>query len=383
MAENKIKYRFLDLKAANERYMENLRSAAVGVIDSGRYIGGAEVDALNTQMAQLCQAPHAIGVSNGLDALRLIFEAYKVLGRLKDGDEIILPTNTFIATALAITHSGLKPVFVDPDETTMNLSAEGISKALSSRVKAVVLVDLFGRVCWDEKIAHIIRDNNLIAIEDAAQSIGARANVDGLFGSRQAGALCHAGAFSFYPTKNIGALGDAGAVVTHDDQLAAAVTALANYGSDRRYHNLYAGFNCRLDPIQAAMLRVKIADTDNANARRYARAVAYERHINNSHIIKPLMPYQPTQCVWHQYVIRIAADKREAFREYLLENGVETDIHYPTPCHMQPCYADMPHGPLPVSEKLALESVSLPIGDSISETESREIAEIINNFKHI
>ena len=381
MSEHNKKYPFLDLKTANQQYMAALRCAARGVIDSGRYIGGVEVEMLNIQMAELCQAPHAIGVSNGLDALRLIFEAYKVMGCLKEGDEVIVPTNTFIATVLALTHAGLKPVLVDPDEATMNLSAEGIATAMTENVKAVVLVHLFGRVCWDDDIAQIIRKNNLIAIEDAAQAIGARSAVDGLFGSRQAGALCHAGAFSFYPTKNIGALGDAGAVITHDSELAATVSALANYGSDRRYHNIYAGFNCRLDPIQAAMLRVKIADTDNANARRFARAVAYNRHIQHPEIILPKLPALPMECVWHQYVIRIAADRRYAFREFLLENGVETDVHYPVPVHLQPCYASLPHGALPISEKLALESVSLPIGDHISEMDAREIAEIINKFK--
>lgn len=378
--ELKIKYPFLDLKAANERYMSDLCVAATGVINSGRYIGGPEVDELNCQLAAMCQAPHAIGVSNGLDALRLIFEAYKVLGRISEGDEVIVPANTFIATVLSLTHTGLKPVLVDPDEMTMNLSAESIAKAISPRVKAIVLVHLFGRVCWDEKIARIIRDNDLIAVEDAAQAIGARSITDGLYSSRQAGAICHAGAFSFYPTKNIGALGDAGAVVTHDSELAAAVSALANYGGDRRYHNLYVGFNCRLDPIQAAMLRVKLRDTDEANARRFARAVAYNRHILHPAIIKPLIPSSPTQCVWHQYVVRIKAELRDDFREYMFANGVETDIHYPTPPHQQPCYEHLPHGPLPISEQLASESVSLPIGDPISEIDAREIAEIINKF---
>ena len=380
MSEHKIKYPFLDLRAANERYLSDLRQAAIDVINSGRYIGGTEVEMLNKQLALQCQAPYAIGVSNGFDALRLVFEAYKVLGYLKYGDEVIVPTNTFIATVLALTHSGLKPVLVDPDELTMNLSAEGILKALTPNVKAVVLVHLFGRVCWDESIAQVIKDNNLIAVEDAAQAIGARANIDGLYGSRQAGAICHAGIFSFYPTKNIGALGDAGAVITHDSKLAETVATLANYGSDRRYHNIHVGFNCRLDPIQAAMLRVKIADTDGANARRFARAVAYDRHIQHPDVVKPIIPTSPTQCVWHQYVIRIRADKRDAFREYMHENGVETDIHYPTPVHLQPCYANLTHEPLPVSELLASESVSIPIGDPISELEAREIAEIINKF---
>lgn len=384
MSGQPIKYPFLDLGTANESYMAAMREAAMRVINSGRYIGGEEVEAFNREMAAMCDAPHAIGVSNGLDALRLIFEGYKVLGKLSVGDEIIVPANTYIATILAISHAGLTPVLVDPDQRTMNLSVEGIQRGLSQRTRGIVAVHLFGRVCWDNDIARICRANDLLVIEDAAQAIGARAATEGLFRSRAAGAIGHAGAFSFYPTKNVGALGDAGAVVTHDEALADAVKALANYGSDRRYHNIYAGFNCRLDPIQAAMLRVKLPDTDKVNAERFARAVAYDRHISHPAVIKPLMPATPTQCVWHQYVVRISDGRRDDFREYLRKNGVETDIHYPTPPHLQPCYAaETVHAPLPLTERLAKEMVSLPIGASTSETDAREIATIINNYPNI
>lgn len=384
MSGQPIKYPFLDLGTANESYMAAMREAAMRVINSGRYIGGEEVEAFNREMAAMCDAPHAIGVSNGLDALRLIFEGYKVLGKLSVGDEIIVPANTYIATILAIGHAGLTPVLVDPDQRTMNLSVEGIQRGLSQRTRGIVAVHLFGRVCWDNDIARICRANDLLVIEDAAQAIGARAATEGLFRSRAAGAIGHAGAFSFYPTKNVGALGDAGAVVTHDEALADAVKALANYGSDRRYHNIYAGFNCRLDPIQAAMLRVKLPDTDKVNAERFARAVAYDRHISHPAVIKPLMPATPTQCVWHQYVVRISDGRRDDFREYLRKNGVETDIHYPTPPHMQPCYAaEAALSPLPLTERLAKEVVSLPIGASTSEADAREIAAIINNYPNI
>lgn len=381
MTDGQLKYPFLDLKAANANYCDGLHKAAARVIDSGRYIGGDETEAFETGLARMCQAPYAIGVSNGLDALRLIFEGYKALGQLKEGDEVIVPANTYIATLLAITHAGLKPVPVDPDPLTMNLSAAGIRTAIGSKTAAVVLVHLFGRVCWDEDIADLIRTNNLIAVEDVAQAIGVHAAADGLSGSRIAGALGNAGAFSFYPTKNIGALGDAGAVVTDDLALADAVRALANYGSDRRYHNIYAGFNCRLDPIQAAMLREKLPDIDQTNARRFARAVAYDRHINHPAVTKPLIPSNPTTCVWHQYVVRIESGYRDAFRQHMLYNGVGTDVHYPTPPHLQPCYRDLPHGQLPIAEMLAKESVSLPIGDPLSEQDIREIADIINSFK--
>lgn len=382
MSDGRLKYPFLDLKAANARYSEALHDAAARVIDSGRYVGGEEVKAFERELASMCHAPHAVGVSNGLDALRLIFEGYKILGKLKEGDEIIVPANTYIATVLSVTHAGLIPVLVDPEPETMNLSAAGIRNALTAETRAIVPVHLFGRTCWNPEIADICRKNSLLVIEDAAQSIGARATTDGLFGSRMAGAIGHAGAFSFYPTKNVGALGDAGAVVTNDAALADTVRALANYGSDRRYHNIYAGFNCRLDPIQAAMLRAKLPDTDAANARRFARAVAYDRHILNPAVKKPVIPAVPQSCVWHQYVIRISPELRESFRRYLLENGVETDIHYPVPPHLQPCYRDLFHGMLPVAERLAGESVSLPIGDHLNENDIREIAGIINRFKH-
>lgn len=379
-----IKYPFLDLGTANERYIAAMREAAMRVIESGRYIGGEEVEAFNREMAAMCEAPHAIGVSNGLDALRLIFEGYKVLGKLSVGDEIIVPANTYIATILAIGHAGLTPVLVDPDPQTLNLSAEGIQKVITQRTRGIVAVHLFGRVCWDDDIARICRANDLLVIEDAAQAIGARAATKGLFGSRAAGAIGHAGAFSFYPTKNVGALGDAGAVVTHNDALADAVKALANYGSDRRYHNIYAGFNCRLDPIQAAMLRVKLPDTDKVNADRFARAVAYNRHISHPAVNKPLMPAMPTQCVWHQYVVRITGGRRDDFREYMKKNGVETDIHYPIPPHLQPCHAtETDHAPLPLTERLAKEMVSLPIGASTSEADARDIATIINNYPNV
>lgn len=381
MSDGNIKYPFLDLKAANARYFNALSDAAVRVIESGRYIGGDEVEAFERELADLCYAPHAVGMSNGLDALRMIFEGYKLLDRLKEGDEVIVPANTYIATVLAVTHAGLTPVLADPDPGTMNLSACGIRNALTDRTRAIVAVHLFGRTCWDPEIADICRENGLLVIEDAAQSVGARAATDGLFGSRMAGAIGHAGAFSFYPTKNIGALGDAGAVVTHDAALSDAVRALANYGSDRRYHNIYAGFNCRLDPIQAAMLRTKLPDTDESNARRFARAVAYDRHILHPAVEKPAIPEVPQSCVWHQYVVRVSSEFRESFRRHMLDNGVETDIHYPVPPHLQPCYRDMLHGRLPVAGRLAEESVSLPIGDHLCENDIREIAETINRFK--
>lgn len=380
MTDDGIRYPFLDLKAADACYRDRLVDAAARVIAGGHYIGGEENEAFERDLAGLCKAPHAVGVSNGLDALRLIFIALINLGRLRKGDAVIVPANTYIASVLAVTDAGLIPVLVDPDPATMNLSAKGIEQSMTDRVRAVLSVHLYGRVCWDNMMAKVVRDNGLIVVEDAAQSIGARARCRGLFESDMAGALGHAGAFSFYPTKNIGALGDAGAVVTHDAALAAAVSALANYGSDRRYHNIYAGFNCRLDPIQAAMLRVKMTDLDDICRRRRLRADAYSRNISNPLVETPLRPECASECVWHQYVIRVRGGMRDTLRQYLLEHGVATDIHYPVPPHRQPCYANLPHGRLPITEKMASEIVSLPIGDPLDVDDIMEISGIINSF---
>ena len=382
MAE--CRYTFLDLGPVNAPYMDELADAAARVVRSGRYIGGPEVDAFEHNLCALTGARYAVGVSNGLDALRLILRAYVELGVFAPGDEVIVPANTYIASVLAISDAGLVAVLAEPDLLTSNLDTSRLAELVTPRTKAVMPVHLYGRVCWDETLRDFALGHGLKIIEDNAQAIGADAGIPGLSGGRRTGALGHAAAFSFYPTKNTGALGDAGAVTTCDERLAATVRALANYGSDRRYHNIYRGFNCRLDPIQAAMIRVKLPDTDKVNAERFARAVAYDRHISHPAVIKPLMPATPTQCVWHQYVVRISDGRRDDFREYLRKNGVETDIHYPTPPHMQPCYAaETAHAPLPLTERLAKEVVSLPIGASTSEADAREIAAIINNYPNI
>ncbi len=378
----KARYPFLDLATVNSRYLDGLHRAASRVIDSGRYVGGEECSSFERELAELCEAPCAVGVSNGLDALRLVFLAWRATGKLREGDGVIVPANTYIASVLAIVQAGLRPVLTDPDPRTFNLTAEGIEKACSegSDVKAVMPVHLYGRVAWDDDISAAVTSNGLLVVEDNAQAIGATARSKGLFGTRTAGALGHAGAFSFYPTKNIGALGDGGAVVTHSRELAEAVRALANYGSDTRYHNIYAGLNCRLDPIQAAMLREKMPDARHNAARRFERAVAYNNVITNPRVIKPLISPQVTDCVWHQYVIRVTDGRRDALKEFLAQRGVETDIHYPVPPHMQPCFAGLNHGPLPVTESLAGEILSLPISDCTPVTDAAAIGRIINEF---
>lgn len=376
-----MRYPFLDLKAVNDRYMDEMAEAVQRVIRSGRYIGGEEVEAFENRLAEMVGTKYAIGVSNGLDALRLILRAYVLTGHMKHGDEVLVPANTYIASVLAISDAGLKPVLVDIDETTMNIDTSLLEQAITERTRGIMTVHLYGRVAWDTVMAETARKHGLKVIEDCAQAIGARASTPGLNGGVHAGALGDAGAFSFYPTKNVGALGDAGAVTTDDEQIAKTVRALANYGSDRRYHNIYCGYNCRLDPIQAAMLNVKLPHTQEENADRFARALAYHRTIKHPSIVTPMMSKEVTDNVWHQYVIRVRNGGRERLRERLAEAGVGTDIHYATPPHLQPCYEDLRHMPLPVTETLAKEIVSLPIGSGTSVKDAAEIGEIINSIE--
>lgn len=375
-----IRYPFLDLAHANRPYMDEMIEAAARVIRRGRYVGGAENEAFEKYLAEMIGTRYAVGVSNGLDALRLILRAYVELGEMRLGDEVIVPANTYIASVLAISDAGLTPVLVDADISTMNIDTSLIDLAVTSRTRAIMTVHLYGRVAWDDRMAEIARKYNLKVIEDCAQAIGARATVKGLNGGLTAGSLGHAGAFSFYPTKNIGAVGDAGAVTTDDEQLAATVRALANYGSDRRYHNIYQGFNCRLDPIQAAMMMVKLPHTSDENADRFARALAYSRTIKHPHVITPLLSQAVTDNVWHQYVIRVTRGRRDEIKRCLAETGVATDIHYATPPHMQPCYESLSHDCLPVTELLASEILSLPIGPSTTVKDAAEIGEIINSI---
>lgn len=371
-------YPFLNLATINERYNVAIKEAVNRVIDSGSYIGGPEVEQFEQNLSTLCNTPYGIGVSTGLDAIRLILRGYIELGIMQPNDEIIVPADTFIASVLAITENNLKPIFVDPDILTYNINGDIIEQAITPRTRAIMLVHLYGRIAWDEKIIAIAKKHNLKIIEDNAQAIGATATTDGLYGSRTSGSLGDAAAISFYPTKNIGALGDAGAIVTHDKELAQAVTALRNYGSTRQYHNIYQGLNCRLDPIQAAILNVKLPYTNDENKYRQAIADIYDSEIKNDAIIKPLKRTD-NEVVWHQYVIRTA--NRDGFRAYMHEHGVETAIHYPIPPHLQPCYSQYNHLSLPIAKKIANEVVSLPITRCTSIQDAIEISNIINNYR--
>lgn len=380
----KKKYEFLDLATVDAPYISDIEEAVSRVIRSGRYIGGAECDALEARLASLTGSTFAIGVSNGLDALRLILHAYVRLGVMAPGDEIIVPANTYIASVLAISDAGLTPVLVNPDPLTSNLDTAAVLRAIGPRTRGVMPVHLYGRVCWDENLLAMARDMNLKIIEDNAQAIGARSPIAGIDGkSHTTGALGHAAAFSFYPTKNIGAIGDAGAVTTSDPDLAAAVRALANYGSDRRYHNIYRGFNCRLDPIQAAIIGVKLNHLEAESRRRREVADVYLSEITNPAIILP--PRGGDSCVWHQFVVH-AAD-RPRFTAHLDAHSVGWDIHYATPPHRQPCYNTASSAnlripePLTITNQLADTCVSLPVSRCTTPDDARHIADIINAFR--
>ncbi|MDE7110488.1 MAG: DegT/DnrJ/EryC1/StrS family aminotransferase [Muribaculaceae bacterium] len=361
-----MKYPFLDLRADNEPYLDALEAAAVRVVRSGRYIGGEEVSSFEAELAAYVGADHCVGVSNGLDAIRLIFRAHIELGRLREGDEVITSSNNYIAGVLAVTACGLRPVFVEPDPATFNLDPARIEAAVTERTRAIMPVDLYGRTSL---LPEEFRQR-FIVVEDVAQAIGAR-------GAGQTG---HAAAFSFYPTKNLGAIGDAGAVTTNDAEIAEAIRALRNYGSLKQYDNIYQGLNCRLDPIQAAFLRVKLPLTDAENALRRKKAAIYDREICNQRVIKPQMPAEQTEHVWHQYVLRIPEGRRDEFRAFMSANGVGTGIHYPTPVHRQPCYSEFSSIELPIADRLCDEVVSLPISRATSIEAVSEISRIINQF---
>lgn len=370
-------YPFLDLALAHAPYMDELKAVACDVIERGRYLRGEQTELLEQEIADLCQTKHCVTVSNGLDALRLILRAYKEIGLLRDGDEVIVPGNTYVASVLAVSDNGLVPVMCDAREDTLNMDSSLIESLITPRTRAIMPVHLYGTPCWDTTLMSVAHDHGLLLIEDNAQAIGARSDVAGLNGTFVTGGLGDASGISFYPTKNLGALGDGGAVVTNDDMLAATVRTLANYGSDRRYHNICLGLNCRLDEIQAAMLRVKLRHLDLENKTRALVARAYCEAISSPHVKSPVI-FEGMQQTWHQFVVRV--DHRDDFRDFMSSHGVGTDIHYATPPHRQPCYASLPHVALPVTERLADEVVSLPIAPPMTVADAREIAEIINRY---
>jgi dTDP-4-amino-4,6-dideoxygalactose transaminase len=362
---------FLDLKAINAAYRDELIEAATRVIDSGWYIQGQEVAAFEKEFAAYCGTRYCIGVGNGLDALILTLRAWKELGRLKEGDEVIVPANTYIATILAITENRLTPVLVEPDIDTYNLSPELAEKAITHRTKAILPVHLYGRLAEMPQIMDIAERHGLLVLEDAAQAHGASLQ------GKKAGNWGHAAGFSFYPGKNLGALGDAGAVTTNDEELAQTIRALGNYGSHKKYENLYQGVNSRLDEMQAALLRIKLHHLDQETAARRKVAKKYLENIKNSLITLPKWEKEE-QHVFHLFVVRCS--RRDELQAYLLKYGVHTLIHYPTPPHKQKAYLNWNSRSFPITESIHEHALSIPMGGFISWKEIASIKECINSF---
>ena len=360
--------KFLDLHKINEQYRAGIDTALKRALDSGWYLLGKENENFCKNFAAYCGAKYCVGTANGLDALNLIIRAYG-FGK---GDEIIVPANTYIASVLAITQNGCTPVLVEPDLNTYNINPDLIEEKITSDTKAIMVVHLYGQTVKMEKIWLLAKKYNLKIIEDSAQAHGA------YYQGKRAGNLGDASGFSFYPGKNLGCLGDGGAVTTNDEELYNKVKALANYGSNIKYHNIYQGVNSRLDEIQAAILDVKLKGLDKDNARRREISKFYRENIKNPLIILPETENEDSH-VWHIFAVR--AQDRPKFQKYLEDSGIQTLIHYPIPPHKQEAYKEHNHLSLPVTEKIHNEIISLPISPVITDDEIKKIAEVINKFQ--
>ncbi|MBD1577794.1 DegT/DnrJ/EryC1/StrS family aminotransferase [Vibrio sp. S11_S32] len=368
---------FLDLKAINQQYEDELKQACARVIDSGWYVLGYEVTEFEKEFASYCETEHCLGVANGLDALILILRAYIEMGVMQKGDEVIVPANTYIASILAISENGLTPVLVEPSIDTFNLDPSLIEASITSKTKAILTVHLYGQVTNMDEINQIATKHNLKVIEDCAQAHGAV--YQGQYGhAKKVGSLGDAAGFSFYPGKNLGALGDAGAVTTNDTKLAETISALRNYGSHEKYKNLYKGLNSRLDEIQAAMLRVKLRYLDKEIEARRLVAKAYLDGIKNPAIQLPTVDDHDAH-VWHLFVIKIS--QREVLEKYLKENGVQTLIHYPTPPHKQEAYSNWNDIRLSLTESIHKEVLSLPLSPIMTKQDVEQVISIVNQFK--
>jgi dTDP-4-amino-4,6-dideoxygalactose transaminase len=363
--------KFLDLYNINQAYKEELKNAFERVLDSGWFILGEELKKFENDFAEYCDARHVIGVANGLDALILIIRAYKELGIFKKGDEIIVPSNTYIASILAVSANDLIPVLVEPDIESYNIDPHLIEAKITAKTKAILPVHLYGQLCDMENINKVARKHNLKVIEDCAQSHGAAIN------GKKAGNFGDAAGFSFYPGKNLGALGDAGAVVTNDDELASAVRAIANYGSHVKYQNKYQGVNSRLDELQAALLGVKLKTLDKDTEVKRAIANRYLNEISNDKI---KLPKVSDQCahVWHLFVVR--TKDRNELQQYLTDNDIQTVIHYPIPPHKQEAYKEWNELSYPISEQIHAEVLSLPLSPVMPVEEVNKVIEALNNY---
>ncbi len=362
---------YLDLKKINQSYRKEFLEVFSNVIDSGCYILGEQVEAFEREFADYCGTKYCIGVANGLDALKLILKAFILEEKLKEGDEVICPANTYIATILAITSNKLKPILVEPNEKTFNLNPDLIERNISSKTKAILAVHLYGQLADMEKINWIARRFNLLVIEDSAQAHGAEA------GGKIAGNFSNASGFSFYPGKNLGAIGDAGAITTNDLELNSIIRSLRNYGSKIKYINEIEGFNSRLDEIQAALLRVKLKRLDNETKTRRKIASLFLRKIKNPKITLPFV-FSDMSHVWH--VFPVLVENRNEFENYLFSNDIQTLIHYPIPPHKQKALKPFNHLNFPITEKIHNQVISLPLNPSLSDQDCLKIIEVVNSF---
>ena len=395
--------KFLDLKAVNAAYATEIKEAMLRVARSGWYLRGEETRRFEEAYAQYIGCRHAIGCANGLDALRLIFRAYIEMGILHEGDEVIVPANTYIASILAITDNHLKPIFVEPDIETLQIDDTLIEQAITPRTRAILIVHLYGRCAYTEHIGELCEKHNLLLIEDNAQAHGTKLKIENSklkvggnnhtdakgpdgnnfqfstfnFQFKKTGSLGHAAGHSFYPGKNLGALGDAGCVTTNDDKLAAVVRALGNYGSEEKYVCKYAGYNSRIDELQAAVLAAKLAHLDDDNAHRAAIAELYYKGITNPLIRLPRYMAAESN-VYHLFPI--FCEERDKLQQHLKEQGIETLIHYPIAPHQQECYKEYAHLSLPITEEIHRTELSLPIGPAMTLDEAQKVVEAVNGF---
>ncbi|EAJ1462255.1 DegT/DnrJ/EryC1/StrS family aminotransferase [Campylobacter upsaliensis] len=360
--------KFLDLKKVNERFNKEFEVKFKELLDSGWFLLGEQTKLFEKQFANYCGVEHCIGVANGLDALRLIIRAFD----FESGSEILVPANTYIASILAISDNDCKPILIEPELRTYNIDPNRIEANISSKTKAIMVVHLYGKVCDMDKISTIAQKYNLKLIEDCAQAHGA------IYSGQRVGSFGDAAGFSFYPGKNLGALGDAGAVLCKDEALATKIRALANYGSLKKYENIYQGLNSRLDELQAGILSIKLKMLDKDNEARRRIAQIYLKNIKHKDVILPCCEKEEGH-VWHCFVIRTPF--RDALVKYLKQNGIETIIHYPIAPHKQECYKDLSHLSLPLSEQIHNEVLSLPISPVMSEEDALRITDLINNFK--
>ena len=369
---------FLSLKDVTALHGAEINEAVSRVVNGGWYLQGAENEKFEKDFSVFIGAKHCVGCANGLDALIWIFRAYIEMGVMQPGDEVIVPANTYIATILAITENGLVPILVEPKPNTLEIDDDLIESHITSKTKAIAIVHLYGRIAYTNKIGELCKKYNLKLVEDCAQSHGCKFE-DG----RMTGNLGDAAGFSFYPGKNLGALGDGGAMVTNDEELAKAVRALANYGSQKKYVFKYAGRNSRLDEVQAAVLDVKLKYLVEDNAHRKEVAHYYYEHIDNPLVSLPdLLPDE--QNAYHLFPIVVGDGLRDALHEYLEENGVGTVCHYPIAPHHQECYSkvswNIPQLYLPITEQLASDELSLPIGPTIKMEDVKEVVRLVNSF---